>query len=461
MDFLYDFDHFVRNHPGKKISVFFHTSFILEPNENIRRFFQEQKANVYSYIPENCVYELKLLSQHSNVFRFKNNAKELLTRCSINNAWSYHDMCQYKNSFLSFYHCEVALFVFYEPAVAASFSKLMGYCDSVFILSYDIHNMSRYVINTPQQTGHPFRRLCEPANNRYVGIAEVKTQMFEVRDRQDVRRQYISGDKLNFFDGGGESAGIYKTDIMPGKLLKIFNYQPGEGMLKKLKALVDFGEGASIKDCVFPTGLLYCHNVCVGYVMNQLVGLNLGCKLSSYNASERRDLIRRLLLSLLELRIRQLYVADISLGNFFIDNNNNIRILDCESMEVGSWPGGGVTDPYGHPDVTKDYFYKRLRDPDHINFALAVLLFEILLDWENPLTQKGLGDSEPKWRKNKFPYANLNGVGVQAAGVVANKQKLEEWRRQPQAIREAFVEVFNFRRTYDIGEWIKAIGFLS
>ena len=457
MDFLYDFERFVRNYPGKQIGVFFHTSLVLETNEHLITFFQQKNHNITVYIPENCVYELKLLAQCSSVARFRQNAQLLLNKSSTGNAWSYRSMLSNKYTFMNSYHCEIALFVFFEPVAAEAFSRNMGTRKDVFILSYDLYN-TNCVFNSAIPCGNLVRRNCKPLNNMPAKDPYKPEDVIIVqnRNRQTVKELKMSD--LKIFRGGGESL-LFTTPSLKGKILKVYKFIPGDNMVNKLRLLITFSPLFS--GCVLPTELLYRRGKCIGYVMDQVYGADMGIVLSDYNEVQRRELIKNTSTLLLELRLAQFIVTDLSSGNIHIGKDGKIRIIDCDSMELNEYPGGGVTPPYGHPDVTDVYFYSKLRNTDHIDFSYAVMLFEILLGWKNPLTQKGLGDADPEGRKNKFPYANKNGLGIAANGVCANEEKLKKWCQQPLAVRDGFVNVFTFQTTYDIGEWIKILSILS
>lgn len=451
MNFPTDIDKFIGNHQNEKISVFFHTSAVQEALVNLKSFFQRGYKNVYAYIPENCVYELGLLSQDATFPKYREKAAYLLNSCSTVNAWSYRNMFSYKNKFLSSYHCDIALFVFYEPLAAAEFSKRMGTEENVFILSYDPYKINSGP-NFPIPAGLSINRPCKPLNNVPSSDPYELEDILIIKSGSGQVVKEIKMSELKKFHGGGEAL-LFKAPSMPGKLLKIYNYCPGEYMVKKLKLLI--GLGSMLSGCVLPTELVYRKGKCVGYVMNRVAGSDMNCVLSDYSDYKRKELIRNISVVLLELRMAQFIVSDLSAGNIHIGSDGKIRVIDCDSMECYCYPGGGVTRPYGHPDVTEDYFYKKLRTADQVNFSYAVMLFEILMGWKDPLVQKGLGDADPEWRKNKFPYTSRNGLGAEAEGVKTNEQKLKLWCQQPSAVRNGFEDVFTFKTTYDIGEWMK------
>ncbi len=454
MDFIKDLNRFCANHADKQIAVLFHTSTILNSLAQLQEFFSNQRSNVYAFIPENCVYELKLLAKCSSFPKYREKASFLLEHCSTTNAWAYRDICKFKDVFLKSYQSDIAVFVFFEPAAASAFSEQLGSVPDVYILNCDPYN--RKCTNcTPVFSGTRIDRVCFSLRSTELTECTKGAKQFTVRDGMGKTVATLATNELKKFHSGGEAV-LYTTPALPGKVVKIFNRVPNKNMVRKFIQLLPLS--AKIVGCVLPEALLYCNDVCVGYIMKKLNGSDLGSAMSDFSDAQRKQLVRDVSVILLELRLTQILVTDISSGNVYIDANDRICFVDCDSMEMYCFPGGGTTYPYGHPDVTEDYFYNKLRKPEHFNFSYAVLLFHLLLGIENPLIQKGLGDEDPQWKKHKFPYANQNGKGVCAPGTTANERKLAVWCQQSEAVREGFVGVFNFQTTYDIGEWIKMIG---
>ena len=222
VDFLFDFEHFVNMHQNSRIGVFFHTSCVLESQleEKKKKYGDKKYSNkILFYLPGNCVYELKLLKESGSSPGLKKRAVILLNNCGTGNAWFYRDMFSFKGRFLNCYHCDAALFVFYEPAAAASFSESMGKCSYIYILSYDTHHLSSAVINPAIDAGLEIGRPCVPAASSGKKMPDKKGVLFEVRDRNGAARTTIYGKDLEYSNSGGEGV-LYTTSAMPGKLNK-------------------------------------------------------------------------------------------------------------------------------------------------------------------------------------------------------------------------------------------------
>ncbi len=454
MDFNYDLGRFVRDNPGKRIAVIFHTSVVLESVDNLKSFFSSKSANVDVYATKNSISELELLSKHSTYPRYREKAKLILENIITGGAWSATDMCTFSNEFLDSYHCDVAVFVFYEPAAAQELSEKMGKLANTYILSYDPYE-SKTPLNLAKPVGSDITRKCIPLTLTPRKQSFKPDDVLTVMDRKKNVVGSLKVSELDFFRNGGESM-LFLSKTMPDKIIKLYKFVPDKHMTDKLKLMYTFRE--LFGSCTMPVEFIYLNGSCVGYVMEKLEGTDLGCILTDITEAKKLKLIRDLSVTILELRLAQFIITDFSMGNIFVLKNGGIRIVDCDSMEFHFYPGGGITPPYGHPDVTEDYYYKKHRKAEQVNFSYAVMLFEILLGWRNPLGRKGLGTREPEWRKDPFPYTNENGCAAVVEGMSVNEEKLKMWRKQSSDVRDGFVDVFNFRASYDIGEWISRIG---
>lgn len=473
---LTDVDRFVEDHPTKNIGFFFHTSAVAEQYDNLEEYFQKIKAYrkqgkmVCSYLSKNCVYELKLLEElGSDVARCREKASLLLKSCYHENTWSYQDIRKYKDQFLKCYSLDCAVFVFYDPASADDFSRRLGALENVIVFSYN-----PYLFHTLEghgqriyRSGCEIRRRCSRLKNaaspQQTKYSPKPTDLLTVTRRDGTVVRQIKGSELrgapNCPEGG--EARVYCVDEMPGKLLKIYHKNVGEGMVKKLKCMMINSKW--LPHCVLPTELLYVGDRCIGYVMDRLEGRDLRTLFNQneYTDEQSLELAKKLSAVVMELRCRQFEITDFSEGNVFVDNHEKVWIIDCDSMEYVCYPGGGTTYPFGHPDVDAGYFNTKLRTRQQVDFSYAVMLFDLLLGWSNPLTQGGA--EKPLWRgEYAFPFTtDSKGRGTAVDGAIVPETKLRNWCRQSTEVRTGFEDVFNFREIYDIGEWMRRLGFFD
>lgn len=475
---------FIEKYRSFKIGIFLHTSVVLETKANFDAMISfSRNYNVKFWLPENCYYELRLLSLYSSKESLKNKAARIIEAIGSNIAWSYNDMYKRKERVPYKHHYNKGLFVFYEPTVACEFSKKFSSSknDQNFVLSFDPYyavcaeteeNKHIYISDRGRgflgasdiyisKAGKEMPCRCIPLNNT-VNLQNKKDTVFHIKNADNKTVLELTKADLKFMDYGGEGE-IFTTPKLPGQCVKIYDkFCPSEHTEKKLKFLM-FYDG-QLAGGVFPTNLIYCGDHCVGFVMKKCSGKNLRTTLNNpqyqspilCNNSKRLELIKRISAVLLEMRINQISVSDLSLNNIFILNDGSIKMIDTDSMEVLRYPGGGVTPPFGHPEVTSECFYKKLRTSEQKNFSYAVLLFNILFGvTQHPLMQADLDN--PEWKKDPFPYTNKrwSRKGCVAFGARVNPEKLRQWQALPEGIRKGFIETFSFNSTYDIGDWIK------
>ncbi len=451
---------FLAKHENERVAVFLHTSTVMIRKHNLEILKQASSSKVKIYLTENSVYELGLLKEYSANPVLRKKAANLLNAFKGSYSWSHCEMCQRKYSVASQYKYDKALFVFCEPAAASEFSKRFIFDESNFILSFDPY-FSKRSDNSVFPAGNEIRRNCTPIKNS--GLV-VTSDWLEIKGvNGELKRRFRFSDLGDYVNYGGE-AKIYQMAALPGKLIKIYSdIAPCEEMVEKIKWLAMlYGE---LQCCALPSDYVYSGNKCVGFVMDKIEGDMLGFVINRFletnDAAERRRILINLSVSLLEARINQLIVADLSPRNAIVKDNGRVVFIDSDSMEFGRFPGGSVTPPYGHPgfDAAKDS-YKRLRTFEETNFSYAILLFWLYMGYDDPLWQKGVPDDGFNWNIHKFPLANSTvlGAACEANGLHVNSEALRNWRQVPYAVRVGFVDVFSKQKTYDIGEWLKATG---
>lgn len=257
----------------------------------------------------------------------------------------------------------------------------------------------------------------------------------------------------------GSNAYIYTCGALPGTYVKGYkNLSMIETQREKLQLLQKFGLRVSEINCAFPIDLLYDNpSSIVGYSMKPIQGKLLREYLAiGWNGHDLGKILEQLMLLLLELHTMHIQVNDLSFNNVLIDNNDNIGLVDCDSFQITSYPGGGITKMYQHPEITEKDFSSKLHNPRHECFALAVILFQCLFG-DEPLrqVQEASDDTELNWNNAKFPLL------IDARSSNANRNIQEIWFKQPREIRKAFYDEFTFKQDISIGAWIRLLGILN
>jgi serine/threonine protein kinase len=102
-------------------------------------------------------------------------------------------------------------------------------------------------------------------------------------------------------------------------------------------------------------------------------------------------------------------VGDINPMNFLVAGDTEVHLVDVDSVQVGDFPCpvGMVT--FRAPEITEPSFEKFLRNEHHEAFALASLLFMILMGGKSPFSFQGGGDPAENIRNGNFPYVKDKG----------------------------------------------------
>ena len=451
-------EQFCEKYRSKRIGIFLHTSVVQEQSEDLKNLRSYSKQIRY-YLPHDTVSELSLLSKYSNLEYYRTKGRLLLEGQAKQINLTWNQIVEYKTNICYLLDIDVALFVFFEPAAAIDFNKRMGDTKNTYVLSVDIYDTDNNV--SLVTTGSSIKRkACKPLNLDFNEYIFGENDILEVIDKDKSIIDKYSLSDLEEVTCGGESI-LYMHPNKKNTLVKIFWFELSEEMHRKLKLLMQCAD--MLVKVVLPDALIYHKNRCVGYEMRRIDGKSLGNYLSTRNSvSFSKDLICNISVLLLELRMSQFVVSDLSDGNIFVENNGkNITVIDADSAEYYCFPGGGATPPYAHPDLSIDYFYKKYRLYEHLMFSFSVLLFQILMGYRNPLLQKNLTDVNSAWKMKKFPLSNsIFGRAKEARGAKVNQDCLENWRNQPVLVRKRFVEVFTFKSIPSIGEWMSTLKFV-
>jgi hypothetical protein len=97
-------------------------------------------------------------------------------------------------------------------------------------------------------------------------------------------------------------------------------------------------------------------------------------------------------------------VGDLNPMNFLVVSDSDVFLVDADSVQVCDFPCpvGMVT--FRAPEITEPSFEKFLRTDDHEAFALASLIFMVLMGGKPPFSFQGGGDPGENIRQGKFPY---------------------------------------------------------
>ncbi|RME75325.1 MAG: hypothetical protein D6776_03425 [Planctomycetota bacterium] len=274
-----------------------------------------------------------------------------------------------------------------------------------------------------------------------------------VRDRHG--KTYLLGKELG--RGGEGSVFEIERDLVakiyaPNKLLRY--------MVDKLRWMCD--HPVVHRGICWPRELLYdASGTPVGYLMPRAGGKDLRRSifvkpiLERRHPQWRRRHQVRLCLSILEiidvLHRHDVVVGDLNGGNVLYEDENTVYFVDCDSYQVDRYPCPVGMPPFLAPELLNRNLRGTLRSKTSDHFAVATLLFMILLPGKPPYSHQGGGDPARNVRKKHFPYA----LGERASEGVPLGCWRFVWSHFPRYLKEAFFGVFDQDQRLSPAEWIE------
>lgn len=244
---------------------------------------------------------------------------------------------------------------------------------------------------------------------------------------------------------GGEGC-IYFVDNQ--NVAKIYK----EGKItqrKKSKLELMFSKKLFCPGICFPKELLYnSHGYFVGYMMPKACGVELGRSifikplfLKRFPDWKKIDLVR-LCLNILHkfkyLHDRNILVGDINPGNILVVNTEEIYIVDTDSFQVEDYPCPVGTNLFVAKEIQGIHFENQLRTRGNENFALATLLFMLMMNGKPPYSHQGGESILENIRLQKFPYP----LSYHKGEHIPSGQWRFIWSHLSYQLKEAFFETF-------------------
>lgn len=269
-------------------------------------------------------------------------------------------------------------------------------------------------------------------------------------------RYYRMSEDVN---SGGEGW-IFTATGDPNMILKLYKEKLSANHLRKIKHLIKISTmnhlETYLKYVMFPRELLYVEDEPVGIGITKVRGCSLTDAIVDPDAEvDLVKVIKDLALTLLELNLCYIQVADLDMDNLMLDIHGNVYLIDTDSFQYMHYGSGVLIRPdYRHKDLVNKNTILYL--PMHQDFAFCVLLFKLLVcGTSSPLYQKAaIEAAEQKqlfWGGGfEFPY-----VENASENTNVNQYHHRRWKDLPNQFQRAFTEAFHFRRTFSIGHMMK------
>ena len=254
-----------------------------------------------------------------------------------------------------------------------------------------------------------------------------------VRLRQELAE---GGEGFIYETDGPEVVKIYKADNITRR------------RYEKLKRMLD--KELKHEGICFPTKMLYNqHGEFVGYLMPRAKGKELNsCVFRpqrlkvTFKDWKKRELVE-LALTILDkikyLNDRNIILGDINPKNILVVSSKEVYFVDTDSYQIEDYPCPVGMTNFTPPENQGKDFSTFLRERSAENFAIATLLFMLMLPGKPPYAQQGGGTAGENIRKGDFPYP-LKGV---SNGKAPKGRWRHMWSHLPvSAIKVPFYETF-------------------
>jgi len=152
-----------------------------------------------------------------------------------------------------------------------------------------------------------------------------------------------------------------------------------------------------------------------------------------------------------KLHQRDILIGDINPNNFLIVSDTEVYFVDTDSYQIKDYvcPVGMAN--FTAPEIQNSDFTSFYRTPQHEYFAIATLLFMILLPGKPPFSHQGGGDPRENIRERAFPYP-LGEISGQAAPPGPWRFI---WSHLPFKTKEAFYNCFTKDIRISADEWLE------
>ena len=271
--------------------------------------------------------------------------------------------------------------------------------------------------------------------------------------------------------GDGGEGTVYKTNKNENVVAKIYSDKKLTSH-KQSKIEMIIAAGLSIDGVCFPMKHLYnFKGVFVGYLMPKAEGEKLGTSVfhgekgmtKFFDSWKRSDLVTlaiTILSTIKKIHDLGILIGDINGLNILVKSPTEVYFVDTDSFQINEYPCPVGTLDFTAPEIQGKDYKCILRSVGNENFAIAVLLFRLLMFGESPYAQQGGSGIAHNISTGNFSFP-LKGKGN-------NKMPKGDWicfwSHLPDKLQEIFYRTFRKGETmYDervrpgVEVWLKEL----
>lgn len=265
---------------------------------------------------------------------------------------------------------------------------------------------------------------------------------------------------------GGEGT-IYTTNIQ-GIVAKIYKPEKlDRAKFEKLSLMMT--KSIDCEGVCFPLALLYNQrNEFVGYLMKQASGKELQrCvfipqllkkTFPTWTKIDTVTLCITILKKLKYLHDRNIILGDINPNNILVISPTEVYFVDTDSYQIEGFPCPVGTINYTAPEIQRKEYSSFLRTLGNERFAVATLLFMIMLPGKPPYSLQGGENQIDNIINGDFAYAS----GNRSTGKAPEGMWRFCWSHLPRYLKDDFYETFRKggehsteKTRYSTGDWLQ------
>jgi len=269
--------------------------------------------------------------------------------------------------------------------------------------------------------------------------------------------QYGELELMKELGAGGEGS-VFLTSN--GMVCKIYA-QMTQARHEKLKLMLQIPFDK--EGICWPKSLAYNSNgECIGYIMEAASGKVMQLSMFHKKLLEKnfphwnRQSLAELAINVLDkiqyLHDRNIIVGDINPFNIMIKDYNEVYLVDTDSYQIVNYPCPVGTINFTPPEAQGMRYHEYLRTFEHEYFAVATLVFMILMPGKPPYAQQGGGTPGENIKNMEFPYPFGEFRGNAPDGVWRYI-----WSHFTYRIKERFFQVFAENNRISTEEWINEL----
>lgn len=289
-----------------------------------------------------------------------------------------------------------------------------------------------------------------------VQIYSLKRYIKEIKFKERREKRiyvYVKGKKYELKEklGDGGEGQVYRIENK--KVCKIYN-KVDKLKEEKLRLMID--RNLEYEGICFPKDIVYnLEGKVIGYIMNEAKGAEMQKSLmgkkqieSYFPSFKKRDMVQlgiTILKKIEYLHGQKIILGDINPRNILVCSPKEVYFVDTDSYQIESFPCCVGSTVYTAPEIQRRDFNGFLRSYGNENFAIATLLFMIMIPGKPPYSKKNGEDIVKNILNMDFSYPMKDG----------ENENIPEglwqycWSHLPLYIKRAFYKTFKKGEDYN------------